>query len=257
MDFPFELRDGRIWVEVSLRGATKSGILDTGADGTAIDQGLSEELGLKRGKIQSATSVASDLEVTKTDPIEFGLGKSSLTAEEANILPLSTHIKGLSFILGFDALRKLPFTIDYSKSLLQFGSMPKGVSAQFTLSKDIRPTVELNLAGARIPAMLDTGSAAGIVLPVSWVKKNLTQLALEGPQRRAILGSEYESQRFVLAEVMLGGTHLTKVEAQAVEAEKGSFGDQEDNLATIGNPILGMFEQVGIDGARRMITLVR
>ena len=257
MDFPFELRDNRIWVEVNLKGATKFGILDTGADGTAVDQGLSEELGLKRGKIQSATSVAGNLEVTKTDPIEFGLGTMSLTADEANILPLSTNIKELSFVLGFDALKKTPFTIDYSKNLLQFGSVPEGISVQFMLDKDTRPTTELKVAGAAVAAMLDTGSAAGIIFPVSWVKKNLAELALGEPQKRAILGSEYESQKFILKEVLLGGTSLPKVEAQAVAAEEGSFGDQEDNLATIGNPVLRMFRQVGIDGERKVITFVR
>lgn len=246
-----------MWVEVSLRGATKSGILDTGADGTAIDQGLAEELGLKRGQAQSATLIAGEIEVAKTDPITFGLGNALLTADEANILPLSNHFKGLSFILGFDALGKMPFTIDYSKGLLQFGSMPEGISVHFVLGKDIRPTTELRVAGALIAAVLDTGSGVGISFPVSWVRKNLAWLPLGEPQSRAILGSEYESQKFVLEEILLGGTSLTRVVAQSVAAEEGSFGDQEDNLAEIGNPILRMFEQVGIDGGRRMITFVR
>jgi len=54
------------------------------------------------------------------------------------------------------------------------------------------------------------------------------------------------------SEPSLGG-----VEAQAVAAEEGSFGDQEDNLATIGNPVLRMFKQVGIDDERKVITFVR
>ena len=86
-----------------MKGATKSGIFDTGADGTAVDQRLSEELGLKRGHTQPATTVSADIGVVKTDPIEFSMGRTSLTADEANILPLSAHIEGLNFILGFDA----------------------------------------------------------------------------------------------------------------------------------------------------------
>lgn len=240
-----------------MKGATKSGIFDTGADGTAIDQGLSEELGLKRGHTQPATTVSADIGVVKTDPIEFSMGRTSLTADEANILPLSAHIEGLNFILGFDALRKVPFTIDYSKGLLRFGSMPEGVSAQFVLGKDIRPTTELKVAGASIAAMLDTGAAGGISFRASWVKKNLAKLRLEEPQKRVILGSGYESRKFTLERVLLGGTRLTKVEAEAVAAEKGAFGDQEESLAEIGNAVLKMFEQVGIDGERRVVTFVR
>ena len=256
MDLPFELRGGRIWVEATLRGVRKSGIFDTGADGTAIDQELSEGLGLKRGHTQAATTVSADIGVVKTDPVEFGLGRTSLTADEANILPLSTHIQGLDFILGFDALKKVPFTIDYSKGFLRFGSVPEGVRMPFALDKDIRPTTELKVAGASITAMLDTGAAGGISFRVSWVKKNLAKLRLEEPQKRVILGSEYESRKFILEEVLLGGATLTKVEAEAVAAEEGAFGDQDESLVEVGNTVLKLFEQVGIDGERRMTTSV-
>jgi hypothetical protein len=225
-------------------------MLDTGSDGTAIDQEVAEVLGLGHGKTQAATSVAGNLEVTKTDPIDFTLGKSSLTADEANILPLDTHIKGLNFILGFDALKKTPFTIDYLRSVLRFGSLPEGIRVQFAHGKDIRPTAELKVAGVTIAAMLDTGSAAGIMFPVAWVRENLANLALGAPQKRTILGSQYESQKFILKEVLLGGASLFEVGAQAVATEEGSFGD----LATVGNPILEKFKQIGIDGERRVIS---
>ncbi len=256
-DYPFELREGRIWVDSVVNGALKAGILDTGADGTGIDEALAKELGLRRGKDQTATITAGKIVVAKTDPIVFGLGNGTLTAEDANILQLSTHFKALDFILGFDALRKVPFSIDYRESLLHFGSMPKGVAAQFVVDKDIRPTAELSVAGARIPAILDTGSGTGITFPDSWARKNIAGFPLADPQRRTILGNAYISQRFVLDDLSLAGIRFAAVDGQAIAAEKGTFGDQVPDLAEIGNPVLRMFGEIGIDGERRTIAFAR
>jgi hypothetical protein len=250
------MKDGRIWVQADLNGAIKTGILDTGSDGTAIDKVLAEELKLTSGRRQSATTVASEMQVVKTDPVSFGLGSASLRADEANIVPLGEHMKGLDFILGFDALQKLPFTIDYANTLLRFGSMPHGMPAPFTISEDIRPTTQLRLAGVGLAALLDTGSRAGVSLPRAWVKANLVGLRLGESSKHLVLGSEVESQRFELDEISVGGISLAKVEAQSVVADEGSFGDQESSWATIGNVTMGMFAQIGVDGRQRAIVFI-
>jgi gag-polyprotein putative aspartyl protease len=244
-----------MWVQATVNGKNKAGIFDTGADGTAIDSGSAEELGLMAGQKQSATGVAGDIEAFKTDPISFGLGDITLTADEANIVPLSKHVKGLDFILGFDALRSTPFLIDYLKDILEFGTTPNGTPRPFVFEGDIRPTTRLDIVGATLTAMLDTGSGAGIILPQAWVKANLAGLKLGESNERPILGSGYQSQPFELREASLGGVRLVKVAAQAVAAEDGSFGDQESNWATVGNVALGMLARVGIDGNRRLVVL--
>jgi predicted aspartyl protease len=256
VSIPFEYPRSRVWVRARVMQREAFGILDTGADGTAIDSVFASKVGLETKGMEKGTVEADELELTKAGPASFDLGPAKLEAEGVYVVPLASRVPGL-VIIGFDTMRKVPFTLDYSSKTLELGPR-KGREVPFALEKDLRPSVPAEILGERFSGVLDTGSGTGISLPLQWVEKNASRLKVDlGPRsERTLLGEgKLRSRGFVLGRLILAEIALEDVKAEGVESEKGSASDQETNWASVGNLVLGKLGWVGFDGRRRRMVL--
>lgn len=253
MDIPFELREGRVWASVRINGVDTQAILDTGADGTALVVDLARQLGLRIQEGSKGSTVAGQVQLQKASHVVFEIAGHGLPTEDAVVLPLAAQLAGLPAIVGFDLLRQIPFTVDYAGRCIRIGILPTGERLPFVIDRDIRPTAWLETLGERFEAHLDTGSAQGVLLPLGWIR-TLAPGLLGQETRREILGDAVSTSRFTLDQVRLGTVDLEKVPAAAVSAEGGSFADQKNRWANVGNGLLQRF-RLGIDGERRIVVL--
>lgn len=255
MDVPFELRGGRIWITVRVGGRDLTALFDTGSDGTALDAGIADGLGLPLKEAPKGTTVAGEIQLQKTGPLGIDLGGRTLPADEVMVLPLAAQLPGVQAILGFDVLRHVPMTVDYAERRIRVGTLPEGDSLSFVLDEDMRPSTHVEALGGRFEAHLDTGSAQGVSLPLAWVQANAPEVLREETTRK-ILGAAVSSRRFVLGRFRIGKADLVDVPAEAVSAEGGSFADAAQPWANVGNQVLTQF-RIGLDGVRRITVLER
>jgi hypothetical protein len=242
----FQLKDGMVWVGARVKGHEVNGILDSDSDQTFVDTETAERLGLRNRKTQSAPV---------SDVVSFDLGPSSLIAPKPTILPIRNQILGMDFILGFDALGKTPFTVDYSKSVILLGTLPQGRKVPFLSGKDV-PSTRVSFSNLGLNAVVDTGAPAGLDIPFPWVKSSLPSVQFEKPVGRKDLGPRYEALPFTISEALIGGTKLSNVKASAIRRKDNPLENQGGNWATIGNHVLSRFTQIGIDGLNRNCVFV-
>lgn len=147
-------------VTLSGEGRTLTLFLDTGAERTVLDPDAVERLTGKtvrpgrRVRIRDATA----------GPLRIG----ELTAKTMEMghlcLALGREIDG---ILGFDAFQRLLLTLDYPAGEVRVGSgslpEPDGVEV-FELAATKRPFLALEIAGSRVPILLDSGSSSSFAL---------------------------------------------------------------------------------------------
>jgi len=131
---PFQLKEGMAWVVDHVNGQRLNGILDSDSDETLLDSGTAERLGLQKQIVQSKP-ISGGAEKTRPDSISFDLGPSALVASRPKIVLIGNQFPGMDFILGFDALGKTPFTVDYSKNMIRLGTVPSGSQSSFSERK--------------------------------------------------------------------------------------------------------------------------
>jgi predicted aspartyl protease len=248
-----------VWVEARISGRLAFGIFDTGSDGTVLDTELSRELGFSSRGQKSATSVGGEVKVESIENTEFALADKKLVSMETHALPLSSQLEDLEFILGFDALAATPFTLLTEKRRIVFDRIADVREYSFCKADDIRPTVAMEILTNMSIATVDTGSAQGVSLPKRWVEANAGRLGLDRNtmSSRVVLGSNVQSSAFRIKEMALCGVKLENVPAEAVQADEGSFAEQETLWGNIGNQVLFRFESIFVDGKRRVLALGR
>src|SRR6267143_601342 len=242
----FQLKNGMVWVRAVVEGHQLSGVLDSDSDETFLDTQTAEHLGLNRQNDQHSPS---GIEKTKTESLLFDLGPSKLVASRPSLFPIGKQFPGMAFILGFDALGSMSFTVDYSKNMIDLGTLPKGRRVPFRSGRNV-PSTQIIFSGTTIDAVVDTGAPAGLDLPFPWVKFHLPSVEFQEAVERKDLGPKYEALPFQLNEIQIGGTRLSSVKAEAIRRKDNPL-DQGDGWATIGNNLLQRFAQLGIDGPGR------
>lgn len=250
----FRLEDGMVWVGARVKGHDISGTLDSDSDQTFIDTQTAEKLGLENREARSAPVWDMPGE-DEHDGVSFELGPSALKARRPTILPIRNQIPGMDFILGFDAIGKIPFTVDYSRSLIRLGTLPHGQRVPFLPGKDV-PSTTVRFSDLDVNAVVDTGAPAGLDIPFPLVKSILASVQFEQPVGRKDLGPRYEALPFTINELFIGGARLSNVKAAAVRRKDNPLENQGDNWATIGNNVLSRFAQIGIDGLNRNCVFV-
>lgn len=246
----FESREHRLWLPVGIGGDIFSGLLDTGSDGTVVDASVAARIGLEIADRVAGSTVADTFQVERGGPVAFQLGENELRAEAVGVLPIATQLQGLDVILGFDVLRCLAFTIDYRRGTISWGEMPPGPQVPFVAADDIRPTVPMKVLGHAVTGTVDTGSARGISLPAAWLNRH-GGLDPGSGEKRSVLGATVTAGSFQLDTATVAGHDLEGVPGEAVNAEAGSFADQDTPWANLGNLVLERF-QIGVDGAGRV-----
>jgi hypothetical protein len=243
-----------VWVGARVKGHDINGILDSDSDQTFVDTETAEKLGLQNRKPRSAP-ISSELGKNENDSVSFDLGLSALISPSPTILPIRNQIPGMDFILGFDAIGKTPFTVDYSKSMIRLGTIPQGRKVPFLSGRDV-PSTTVRFSNLDVNAVVDTGAPAGLDIPFPWVKSMLPSVQFEQPVGRKDLGPRYEALPFMINELLVGAAKLSNVKAAAVRRKDNPFENQGDNSATIGNLVLSRFAQIGIDGLSRNCVFV-
>ena len=251
---PFRLKSDMVWISAHVNGHQLNGILDSDSDETFLDTQTAGRLGLQRQSEQPRT-VSPEVEKTRPNAITFSLGPSTLVASRPSVLPIANHFPGMDFILGFDALGKTPFTVDYSKNMIRLGTVPSGLKVPFPNGRDV-PGTEIKFSNVNVNGVVDTSAPAGLDLPFAWVKSRFPSIRFQQTTERKDLGPKYEALPFLLHAVVIGGVTLSNVKADAIRRKADPLQDQADNWATIGNRLLTRFEQVGIDGPGRNCVFV-
>jgi len=235
-----------VWVGARVKGHDVNGILDSDSDQTFVDTETAERLGLQNRKTQSAPV---------SEGVSFDMGPSVLISPSPTILPIRNQILGMDFILGFDAIGKTPFTVDYSESVIRLGTLPQGRKVPFLSGRNV-PSTRVRFSNLEVNAVVDTGAPAGLDIPFPWIKSNLPSVQFEQSAERKNLGSKYEALPFMINDVLVGGAKLSKVKAAAIRRKDNPLENQGDNWATIGNLVLSRFAQIGIDGLNRNCVFV-
>jgi len=229
---PFQLKDGMVWVGARVKGHEINGILDSDSGQTFVDTETAERLGLQNRKTQSAPV---------SEGVSFDLGPSTLISPSPTILPIRNQILGMDFILGFDALGKTPFAVDYSRSMIRLGTLPQEHKVPFLSGRDV-PSTRVSFSNLDLDAVVDTGAPAGLDIPFPWVKSSLPSVRFEQSVERKDLGPKYEALPFMINEVLVGGAKLSKVKAAAVRRKDNPLENQEVPKVGIINKLRGLDE---------------
>lgn len=128
--FPFEFRQGMIFVPVRLSGSKPlSFVLDTGSARMLVDRTLAKNLGLKpsgQGSLQGAGAGRIPIEFVQN--VDIGLPGLESTGYEfsiADLQPLQTALAvRADGILGYELFRRFVVTIDYEARTLTV-TLPK------------------------------------------------------------------------------------------------------------------------------------
>ena len=252
---PFQLKEYMVWISANVNGHQLSGILDSDSDETYLDDKTGQRLTSIKPREHFGNVPGDAVEDIQSMPVSFDLGPSTvLTSQKPKIIEIENRYPGMHFILGFDAIGKTPFTLDYSKNLIQLGTIPQGPTVAFP-SKSELPSLSIKISNIQVNSVVDTGSPAGLDLPFGWVKSNLPAARFQEAVGRRDLGPRFAAHPFSLREIQIGSVKLSNVKAEAIQDKTHPRG-QPDEWATIGNRILSGFAQVGIDGPGRKCVFI-
>jgi predicted aspartyl protease len=119
IEVPFEIREGRIWVKVSVpKGKTFQAMVDTGAVGTLLPGEIAEKMGLKPINIVTVTRGAGqEAKAALAVMPEFSLGKAKV--KDVPVVFLAANAPApfdrKLGVLGLDFLSHFVVTLDYGK----------------------------------------------------------------------------------------------------------------------------------------------
>lgn len=128
--FPFEFRQGMIFVPVRLNGSNQlSFVLDTGSTRMLVDRTLAKTLGLKitgQGSLQGAGAGRTPIEFVQNVSIALpGLETTGFEFSTADLQPLQSSLGvKVDGILGYEVFRRFVVTIDYESKTLTL-TLPK------------------------------------------------------------------------------------------------------------------------------------
>lgn len=171
VDTPFELVDGRIYVQADVdgRGPFRFAV-DTGASGTArADTRLVMALDLPReGRAANSDGVASTTsETVRLGTLSLqGLRRDDVVAITRDYNTRQSHEAAFDGILARDFFADGLLVIDYPKRRLAY-TRTVSLSEDFTdtLAYDKPFRIPVSIGGHEVEAQLDTGANVAIVLP--------------------------------------------------------------------------------------------
>ncbi len=207
----------------SLAGIDFSCILDTGTVGMAISLAAAERLHLEpEGEI---------------DVAGLGLYVSGLVHSGPLVLPgarirdarfiVLPDFRAADIIVGGDALAALGATIDYGRRTIAFapaqGPVKKTIPIAF---RNLRPYVEVELAGERTSLELDTGDDAAIDLGYAYFRTRPNLFTVESRGMTQGIGAATDRFSGTLHGVEVGPFHFESVAAVVTRTlrERGHLG---------------------------------
>ena len=243
-EFPFELKEGLIWVKVRTPGSAEplNFLLDSGASASVINLRTAERLGLTLGNRVSVQGVG-----TSTG----GFWPEHLCATAGDVrLPttyLAVDLSALSGacecrvdgLLGFDFFKGRVVQVDFADGKIRVLAGMPAASGQNVLPLRVRPgalRVPVRVNGGKAQwVRLDTGCAAGL----QWVAESA---AAEGHERRMAVALSMLSGAVSRSRVQLGEACFEDVATDL--HQKRIFPDE---AGLLGNGLLSRFGLVTIN----------
>jgi len=243
-EFPFEFREGFLWVEVNVPQSPKplNFLVDTGAGVSVINLSTAKRIGLKLGRKVMVYGVQSMLNgywqermTAKVGEVEFSRGYLAVDLDKLS----SSCKRPVDGLLGADFFRGRVVQIDFDAQKIRLLKPAKGEKTEATLPLQLRP------CGMRVPitvngherqwVRLDTGCATSL----QWVTADVRP---EQCGRKTAIG---------LAEISIPQTETTVV-VGGHEFERVPTGLHESAIfpgeaGLLGNALLSRFSTVTID----------
>lgn len=258
---PFELREGQVVINVTIKGKQLPALLDTGATQSLIETDLARELGIRVQKFNGGTVGAGGARVNygMTDrkvTIDIGAGPESRrigTYEAGHAFAAD----GVRLLIGMDLLDDLAVTLDFQQMTIDLHSPsefvpPQGAHFKLTDAGWLRGTLVVGLAGAQANLLLDTAASSAIHLDSDFVDLSPVLKALPVSSRQISgFSGVREVDAIIVPHVTLGGLAFENVRATSgplAGIEHGST----DIDGVVGVALLKRF-QVVIDYARNRV----
>jgi len=251
-EFPFEFREGLLWVKASLPHSTESLnlLLDTGAAVSVLNDKTAERLGLKPGRAVSVRGVESVL-------TGHWLGKVSLTAAGLELpgdylaidleqlsRSCETRVDGL---IGADFFRGRAVQIDFDRQTVRILPPGRATIPGEALPLELRPCgmrVRLSVNGTKCQwVRLDTGCASAL----QWVTSNVSA---DECRRKVAIGLTAVSIPQTITTVQLGTQTFQNVPTGL--HEQPIF---EGEAGLLGNGLISRFSKVTIDAYSGRVVL--
>lgn len=194
-------------------------ILDTGTSPSIVNAHIVERLGLR-------TSSGALLAVGKTVPTQYAiLPEVEIGPLKAGPIPVAVadlsqveHELGIPIggIIGMDVLSNVNFLVDYEKKTLQFGdATDNGIPVQVDAHSWVA-TVEMRIDNTRVRMLVDTGSAAVVLLGGNFPGPQPFDLHATARKGGGLAADKATIQMFLPADIVLGGQHFEQKKAYFV-----------------------------------------
>lgn len=244
---PFELNDGKVYVNAKLNGVQGKYILDTGAPGIVINSDRKEKTA-EKGK-----GVTGDFSFAETTVEQFEWAGMRIENSRALVLDISHLEEGkesnLAGLIGYDILKKAEVLFDYPnrriimykdrKSSWHKGSKPQSV-IDFEML-DHLPVIKSKIGKKTVHLGIDCGAQSNI-LDTEVMKKVSASLVTKSKKER-LVGLNKTERKGVA--VWLESTSVGKEEVGEMKYVLSDFKGFETENGTELNGLLGFpfFEQ--------------
>ena len=247
MDVPFELVANQVVVGIKIggRGPFVS-LLDTAVAPSVVDLALARELGLRvRGDLpgevagqgsEGATFYPSELPDVRLGELEVG----DVEAVATDLSRLGSKLnQPLHAILGQSFFEGRVVQLDYPNRRVRLNprGFERGVRADIEGAADLTPVVTVQVNGASVPVVLDTGSSLTLGIYLESVETLGLAEALAGARPRASMGARghIDAHEGVVDSLVLGDVQLRPA---ATVFLPRAHGDPTRALGNLGNGFL-------------------
>ncbi len=259
VELPVRLDQGKFIVRIDVGGRGLDFILDSGADGIALDEGIAKELHLTEfGAFSNAANAGRIRESSAIVPI-MKVGELTMRDVAVGTIPFSERGDIGDYravgLLGFDFIGAVALKLDYHNARVtaydQATFTAPDESHGFDL--DVRvgsggPLTTITVNGAVAENFLiDTGAFGGIVFTDRFVRRNPNVLVDEGGGARMPLlfvrgvgGGNIETRAYQLKEVHIGSTVFRDFVAYSLQSRQAYDASGFDG--TIGPEFLRFFD---------------
>jgi hypothetical protein len=261
----FHLVNGvRIYIPSTINGQPVEVLLDSGADGSVLDRGFSERIGLKTVGSSVVTGTGGETESGWVNDLEVRIGNMDVAVKRAAVIDFSDVAKRLAIplpmVLGHDVFNQTVVEIDAERQTIAFHD-----PATFHAPAGARKVPLEPLSGLRVvpvsvegrpeaPMIFDIGNGGYMSLtPAYWQENRLLEGRRTSTRMAGAVGGEREHKVGTLRRIRFAGTNFRDVPVEFTSPEVATDSDREGG--NVGMPLLGRFRMF-IDFSRSTLWLV-
>ena len=253
LQIPLQNHDKHLFVRTTLEG-TDGGLflLDTGAAINAIGMGLAGRLKLPAVGNGTAMGIAGAEDFTYRQVHQLSIGALELDSQRLAAINMNrfatsmgTNVNG---VIGFNSLRKAPFTIDYKNQILtihrpqEFQPPEDAILSPLQIHRGL-PMVRADLGHNRqVWMIIDTGADSEVTLPAYYMEQwpEIVSIPMGGAGRSAGVGGHAKHMSTWLKNITLLGVQLHDVPVNFETSGAETCG-RRPNVGRLGHRLLENF----------------